>query len=209
MTKIRSAVRCGIAILIIGVSSACSSSGGLGSILGGVLGGGGGGGGNRQNQVSGTIQRVDTRNQQLSIRQSNGQNVTASYDDRTRVSYQDQNYPVTSLESGDEVTVRIQSNGNQYYVDFVQVNRSVSTTGGGATGGSSNVQSLQGIVRRVDPSNGVFIIDASNNVQLTVSLPYNATRNDVSRFQNLRVGDNVRFYGIYLNNARVELRQFY
>ena len=209
MTKIRSAVHCGIAILIIGVSSACSSSGGLGSILGGVLGGGGGGGGNRQNQVSGTIQRVDTRNQQLSIRQSNGQNVTASYDDRTRVSYQDQNYPVTSLEFGDEVTVRIQSNGNQYYVDFVQVNRSVSTTGGGATGGSSNVQSLQGIVRRVDPSNGVFIIDANNNVQLTVSLPYNATRNDVNRFQNLRVGDNVRFYGIYLNNARVELRQFY
>ena len=40
-------------------------------------------------------------------------------------------------------------------------------------------------------------------------MPYNASRADVQRFQNLRNGDNVRFYGVYLNNSRVELRQFY
>jgi len=42
-----------------------------------------------------------------------------------------------------------------------------------------------------------------------VSLPYNARSSDVNRFRNLRSGDNVRIYGVYLNNSRVELRQFY
>lgn len=204
MTNIRKAVRYGIAVLALGASSACSSAGGLGGILGSVLGGGT----SQQNQVTGTIQGVDTRSQQISIRQSNGQTATVSYDDRTQVSYQDQNYPVTALEYGDEVTARIRTSGNSYYTDLVQVNRSVSGSGG-TGGGSANVQSLQGIVRRVDVANGIFTIDANSNVLLTVSLPYNASRNDVNRFQNLRVGDNVRFYGVFLNNTRVELRQFY
>jgi hypothetical protein len=44
---------------------------------------------------------------------------------------------------------------------------------------------------------------------VTVSMPYNARRQDVTTFQNLRNGDNVRLYGVYLNSTRVELRQFY
>lgn len=207
MINMKSALRGGIAVLAIGASSACSSSGGLGGILGGVLGGG-----SQQNQITGTIQNVDTRSQQISIRQSNGQTATVTFDNRTQVSYQNQNYPVTALEYGDEVTARIQSGGNSSYTDLVQVNRSVSGTGTGSgnTGsGTGNVQSLQGIVRRVDTQNGIFTTDAGGNVLLTVSMPYNASRNDVSRFQNLRIGDNVRFYGIFLNNSRVELRNFY
>lgn len=205
--NIQKALRCSAMMLAIGVSTACSSSGGLGGILGDVLGGG-----SQQNQVSGTIQNVDTRSQQISIRQSNGQNVTVSYDDRTQVSYQNQNYPVTALEYGDEVTARVQSGNNASYTDLVQVNRSVSgnSSGTGGTGSTSgNVQSLQGVVRRVDVQNGIFTTDAGGNVLITVSMPYNASRSDVSRFQNLRIGDNVRFYGIFLNNSRVELRNFY
>ncbi|MEO5580087.1 MAG: hypothetical protein ABIR58_05465 [Gemmatimonadaceae bacterium] len=208
MTTIRRTVRYAVAALAIGASTACSSTGGLGGILGDVLGGGN----SQQNQVSGTIQGVDTRSQQISIRQSNGQTVSVGYDNRTQVSYENQNYPVTALEYGDEVTARIRADNNSYYADLVQVNRSVRGSGGtsgGTSGGSGNVQSLQGIVRRVDVANGIFTIDANSNVLLTVSLPYNANRNDVSRFQNLRVNDNVRFYGVFLNNTRVELRQFY
>ena len=54
-----------------------------------------------------------------------------------------------------------------------------------------------------------FIVPASNSVTLMVSMPYNPSRNDASRFQSLRTGDFVRFYGVFLNNSRVELRQFY
>jgi hypothetical protein len=71
------------------------------------------------------------------------------------------------------------------------------------------VQSLQGTVRQIDRTNGLFSLEASNGVTLTVSMPYNPRSTDVERFQNLRSGDRVRFYGIFLNNSRVELRQFY
>ena len=40
-------------------------------------------------------------------------------------------------------------------------------------------------------------------------MPYGARSTDVQTFNNLRVGQNVRFYGVYLNTSRVELRQFY
>ena len=185
---------------------ACSQAGSLGSVLGSVLGGGGGA---SQNQVSGIVRSVDTRNQQISLQQSNGQTVGIGFDNQTKVVYQNQNYSVTSLENGDKVTARIQQTSNgAYYTDYVQVDASVQTTTGSSST-SGEVQSLQGTVRRIDVANGWFDVSTSSNVTVTVSMPYNASRTDVQKFQNLRNGDVVRFAGVFLNNARVELRQFY
>jgi hypothetical protein len=183
--------------------SACSQAGGLGSVLGSVLGGGMGGQGS---QVSGYVQGVDTRSQQLYLQQPSGQTVTLVFDNNTQVVYNNQRYPVTSLERGDEVTARVQSSGNgAYYTDLVQVDRSVS----GPAGTSANVQAIQGTVRQVDYTNGLFTIDAQNGSRLTVQLPSNISRADLDRFRNLRPGDYARFYGAFLSNSRVELRQFY
>jgi hypothetical protein len=156
--------------------------------------------------VSGYVQGVDTRNRQIGIQQSNGQTLVVAYDDQTQVIYQDQRYPVTSLENGDQVTVRIQQlqNGG-YYTDAVQVDRSVS---GPSTMQSGNVQLLQGTVRQVDQANGMFLLDATNGTRLTVQLPQQVGRADLDRFRNLRVGDYTRLYGVYLSTSRVELRQF-
>jgi hypothetical protein len=184
-------------------ASACSSAGGLGNILGSVLGAGTGTGGN---QLSGYVQGVDTRNRQIGIQQSNGQTIAVSYDNNTQVVYNNQNYPVTALESGDQVTLRIQQMQNGgYYTDVIQVDRSVS---GPSTIQSGNVQLMEGYVRQVDQQNGLFLLDASNGARITVQLPQQIARNDLDRFRNLRVGDYTRFYGVYVSNARVELRQF-
>lgn len=198
---IRQAARSGAAILALAAIGACNNSS-LGNILGGVLGNGQGQG----DQVSGVVQGVDTRSQQIVLQQSNGQSVGLSYDNQTQVVYQNQNYPVTSLERGDQVTARIQSTNNGgYYTDLVQVDRSVS----GTSTSSANVQSFQGTVRQVDRTNGLFSLEAGNYGLLTVGLPYNVSRSDVDRFNSLRAGDYVRLYGVPLNNSRVELRQFY
>lgn len=182
-------------------NGACSQ---LGSILGGA---GGAGGSPQSNQVSGHVEGVDTRTQQIVIQASNGQRVALSYDNQTAVVYQNQNYPVTALERGDQVTARLQSTSNGgYYTDLVQVDRSVSETGAGA--GSGSVQSLEGTVGQIDRSNGAFRLDG-NNASVIVALPYNVRQSDLNRFQNLRVGDRVRLSGVFLNNSRVELRQFY
>ena len=188
------------ATLMVMTAGACAGNQ-LGNILGGVLGGG-----TQASQLSGTIRGVDTRAQQIAIQQSNGQTVPVNYDSQTQVVYQNQNYSPTALENGDRVTARIQANGSQYYTDYVQVDQSVNTTVGSS---NANVQLLQGTVRQVDVRNGIFTVDVNNNATLTVTMPYNPSSSDVNRFNALRNGDFVRFYGTYLSSSQVQLRQFY
>ena len=184
---------------------ACSSAGTLGNVLGSVLGGGG-----TSNQVAGTIQGVDTRNRQIGIRQSNGQTVAVSYDQNTKVIYQNPQYAITNLETGDAVTVTVQDNGNGgYYTSTVQVTQSVSS-GSTSNGQTGNATSYQGAVRQVDRANGLFTIDDQNAGRITVYLPNNLGRADTDRYNNLRSGDNVRFYAYRTNNSsQVQLQQFY
>jgi hypothetical protein len=196
------------AVSTVILATACSQLGGLGSVLGGAAQ-------PQASQVSGTVQSVDTRNQQIVLQATNGQSVALYFDTQTQVSYQNRSYSVTNLERGDRVTARIQQAQNGgYYTDLVQVEQSVQDAGGvysGNTGtaGSGTVQSLQGTVRQVDRTNGLFTVDIGNSNTLTVSMPYNPPQADQTRFQNLRSGEAVRFYGVFLNNTRVELRRFY
>jgi hypothetical protein len=212
ITHATRAARRGAAALLLAATAACANAGNVGEILGSVLGGGaggaGGGGSSRNNVVSGVVRGVDARAQQIGLQLSNGQTVGIVFDNQTQVVYNNQSYPVTSLDPGDQVTARIQQSGNAYYTDLVQVDRPVQSSGSGGTA-SSNVQSLQGTVRQVDPTNGLFSLATGNGGTVIVSLPYNVSRADQNRFQSLRSGDTVRLYGVFLNNQRVELRQFY
>lgn len=201
MISIRSVARGGAAAMFLLATTACSNNSNLGDILGGVLGGG-------NSNVTGTIAGVNTRLQQIGIQQSNGQTVTVSYDNNTQVVYQNQNYSVSSLEYGDQVTARVTNSNNTsggYYTDLIQVNQSVS----GSQGGLGNVQTFEGTVRSIDRTNGYFTISSNNYGTLTISMPYNPRQTDLNRFNGLRIGDFVRLSGLMLNNSRVELRQFY
>lgn len=201
-------VKLGALGMLLASASACSSAGGLGglgSILGSVLGQGQGQG----NQVSGYVRGVDTRNQQIGIQTQDGQNVSVAYDRNTQVSYQNQSYPVSALENGDQVTLRLQqSNNGGYYTDLVQVDQSVRNGSNGSVYQSGNVQLLEGEVRGVSPQQGYFTVNSRNGGVLSVQLGNQVSRNDVSRFNSLRRGDYVRFYGVYTSNSSVELRQF-
>ena len=187
------------AVSTLVVLAACSNTG-LGNVLGSVLGGGG--------KVSGYVQGVDTRSQIIALQSSNGQTVNLQYDNQTKVVYNNQNYPVTSLDRGDQVTASVQTTrNNEYYTDLVQVDQPVQGSNGSTASG--NVQTIQGTVRGIDTQNGLFSLDLGTGTRVTVSMPYSPSRADRNRFQNLRQGDYVRIAGVYLNNTRVELRQFY
>jgi len=154
---------------------------------------------------------VDVRARQVGLRLSNGQTLVLAYDGQTQVIYQNQRYAVTALERGDQVTARVQSDGNVYYTDLMRVDRSVSSAGDGWSNGwgGAQAQALQGTVRQVDRSNGLFTLDVNNRVRVLVSLPSALSRSDIYRFQRLRPGDFVRLYGVFVTNSRVELQQFY
>jgi hypothetical protein len=218
MTIFQSTRRTAAALALVALSSACSQLGQIGSVLGGATQ-------PQASQLSGTVQGVDTRSQQIVIQATNGQQVALLFDQQTQVTYQNRSYAVTNLERGDRITARIQQTQNGgYYTDLVQVDQSVQSStsngdivpsrvnggyGNGNGTGSGTVQSLQGTVRQVDRQNGLFSVDIGNYNTLTVALPYNPSQADLNRFQTLRVGEAVRFYGVFLNNSRVELRRFY
>ena len=191
------------AVGMLAALGACSSVGNLGNILGGVLGRGG-----QAGQVSGYVQGVDTRSQIIALQQPNGQPVNLLFDNQTKVIYNNQSYAVTSLDRGDQITARVQNTDNGYYTDVVQVDRPVQNSTE-ATTTSSNVQNMQGTVRQIDQQNGLFTMDVSNAGRLTVSMPFSPRRADLTKFQSLRSGDVVRIAGVFLNDSRVELRQFY
>jgi hypothetical protein len=199
---------------------ACASNP-LGNVLGGVLSPSTNG-----TQVSATIQSVDTRSQVINLTQGNGQYVSAYYDGRTQVIYQNQVYPVSSLEYGDQVLAHLLNQGNNsYYADTVYVTQPVNSNSSRYPNGNvgrypndntsrypsdnASVQSLSGRVQSIDFNNGLFTVDGGNGVRLTVSMPYRANSQDQNRFNNLRVGDYVRFSGVFVNTSRVELRNFY
>lgn len=202
MTRILKTAALAASVFALG---ACSSTGGLGSVLGSVLGGGTG-----AQQLSGSVRGVDTRNQQISVQQSNGQSVAVLYDQNTKVVYQSRLYTVGNLETGDQITARIQTTqNNAYYTDSITVTQSVTTSTSGGTVSGETVQQLGGTVVSIDRTYGTFLIDAGSGTRITVSMPYQARTADVTTYNNLRVGQYVRLYGVYLNNTRVELRQFY
>ncbi|MBW8768430.1 MAG: hypothetical protein JF589_01595 [Gemmatimonadetes bacterium] len=178
--------------------AACANSRGLGSVLGSAL---------VATQVSGLVQGVDTQSQRISLQSSNGQSMDIRFDGDTKVVFNNQSYPVTSLDRGDQVTVRVQSTRSGYYTDLVQVDQPVRGSSGSAS--SSNVQTIRGTVHDVDTQNGLFSLDVEAGARVMVSMPYSPNRADMKRFQNLRQGDSVRIAGVYLNSSRVELRQFY
>lgn len=195
------AARAGAAAVLLAALPACNNAN-LGDILGGVLGGG-----QQAQRVEGTIRAVSTNNQQITLQQTNGENVALSFDNNTAVIYQNQRYAVTNLEYGDRVVARVLNANGAYYTDSIFVTQSVGTSGSGTASG--NVQSFTGRVGNIDRQNGAFVVDLNNGGAVTVSLPYNVSSGDLQRFQNLRSGDTARFYGVLLNNSRVELRQFY
>ena len=201
MTTFRKTAALAASLFTLG---ACSSAGSLGSVLGSVLGSGTG-----QQQLAGSVRSVDTRNQQISITQSNGQSVAVSYDANTKVVYQSKVYTVGNLDPGDQVVARITTTqNNSYYTDSITVTQSATSTTT-SNGDVVNTQQLQGTVRSINRTYGTFVVDIGSGTEITVSMPYNPRSTDVQTYNNLRVGQFIRFYGVYLNNTRVELRQFY
>lgn len=206
MRGLRGAVLLGAGVAITG----CSQLGGLENVLGGVLGPNAGSG---SGQVAGTVRYVDTQRQTIQITTQNGQTGNVFFDNRTQVVYQQQNYPVTALEQGDEVQLQLQQDqqGN-YYTSYVLVTRSVTNnTGGYNNGGANNTANqvqVEGRVGWIDTQRGQFSL-VTNRGTYTVVMPYNTAASDANQFRGLRQNSYVRVQGQLVSNNQLQLTRFY
>jgi hypothetical protein len=207
----------GFALAGLTVLGACSQLGQVGNVLGGVLGGGGTGTGSA-NEVDGQIRYVDTNNQVIQVTTSSGQTGNVMFDNRTVVSYQNQQYSVTSLEQGDVVAMRVyQDQQGRLYTDQIVVQQDVrggSSNGGYGNGGYNNGSVGTGFVRaegtvgQVDVSRGLFQLRTSYGTTYTVSMPYSAAASDRDMFNRLRSGSYVSIEGNQVGQGQIQLTRF-
>jgi hypothetical protein len=136
----------GLLTLIAAASLAgCGAARQIDDVLGAVMGPA------ANSQLSGEVVSVDTRNQQIQIRTTDGRTGYINYDSNTKVYYNNQQYNVTSLENGDLVAMNVQNtNNNQIYTDQITVTQSVQDRTGTGTIDSSGLQRLEGTVGVID-----------------------------------------------------------
>ncbi len=200
--------RMAVLLAVVLALPACSSLGPLGDILGSM--GGIPGGSQQSGQITAEVQQVDSRQQQIYVRTQDGRTGAVFYDRNTAVVYRQQQYPVTALERGDVVTMRVQQDSrNNLYTDYIVVEQSVQERTGQSPGGiGGQMQRLEGRIGRIDYERGMFELQGQFSGVVIVGLPYNPPRALADRFRRLRSGDYVRIEGQYLSQDRVELYRF-
>lgn len=197
----------GVLALAVGLAmSGCAQAGALGDILNP------GGTASNDQLVQGDVTFVNANQQYVQVQTTRGQLANIRFDNRTQVVYQQRAYPVTALERGDQVSVRIQqTQQGELYTDQILVTRSIQeiqgTTGQNTSG--RQYTRVEGYVGAVDTQRGMFQLRAQNGGMIWVSLPYNASRTTVDRFQRLRANDFVRIGGYPISSDRFELDGFF
>ena len=189
--------------LLVGLAGACApleSLGGMGDVFGGGT------------SLYGEVRSVDTRRGRIQVREQYGRDRTVRYDNRTRVTYQNRQYPVSALERGDEVQMRVAyDRNNTAWAERIEVRSSARRTDRRDRDGDwdddddwddrddrsrrdvwgSRVERLEGRVQGIDVRRGYFTMTESGS-RVLVYMPRNARREDVRRFERLRRGERVR-----------------
>lgn len=169
--------------------------------------------GRTSNEVTGTVSRVDSRDQTIRMRDDRGRDVRVRYDRRTRVTYRGRDYRPDALERGDLVTARLQRDRyGDLYTRQVIVRRD-SRGGRDARDRPDDRdvregrQTIDGRVGRVDRDDGRFQLRTASGT-VWVTLPYRPSGSIENRFRRLRQGDQVRVQGRWINDRRFELDRF-
>jgi cold shock CspA family protein len=188
-----------LAVLGVGVIAAAACSP-LGALDGVVLGPG-----DRHSVMDGQVRSVDLRRSRVEIRDQWNRGQTLRVDRSTRVVYRQRDYPISALERGDVVRVRVARDRNgTVWADRIDVRESVRDRGGS----HGRAERLTGTVDHVDSRRGFFTISPGRNQTLVVYVPSRVSRDDERRFQRLRRGDRVRVEVVPVGRGTAELVRF-
>lgn len=182
-------------------ASGCGQLAPIGEVLGGVISPAG-----PTDALEGEVRFVDDRQRHIGLRTPEGQTGTIPYDDRTRVVFQQKEYPVSALEPGDLVEVELAAGpGGAALAGMVYVQRNVRE---GRPTGEPASERLYGTVGEVDRERGRFAMRPQFGGTVVVALPYNPADASVHRFESLRDGQAVQVEVHRISDTRYELRRF-
>jgi|SRR5690606_13525019 len=159
----------------------------------------------RSAQLHGEIRSIDTWRGRIHLREDRGRNRTVRYDRYTRVVHGNRQYPVSALERGDRVRIRVvyDRSGNAV-AERIDIRQSVRDRGGIGR----RVERLAGTVRHLDVRRGYFTLEQGRSRSVVVRVSNNIRREDARRFSRLRRGDRVRVDVLPVNRSTVQLIRF-
>jgi hypothetical protein len=166
----------------------------------------------RPGELSGEIDRIDRSRREIYVTAADGRKLTVPFDiNRTQVIYHGREYAVDNLEAGDRIAYRPLPR-DASYIDSIRVLEPVQARSPSPTArpapSRSRVDVVEGTVERVDHSLGTFEVRPRAGRMVTVSVPYNASPEDVANFRALRRGDQVRLEGEFINPESLQLLSF-
>lgn len=159
-------------------------------------------------EIVGELTGIDMRLKEIYLRPTQDNSSRSSvrtirFDDGTQVIYRGKEYPVSSLEVGDVITLQVWNldrGGSTNLVRVQQNSRDRELS-------SSETQRIEGTVERVDASAAMFELRATTGANVRVSLPPNAQRSMTDQVERLHRGDRVLAEGRYLSRDRFELER--
>jgi hypothetical protein len=185
-------------------------AGGLG-VLGDILTAGDPAAGG-QGVVTVEVQEVRQARQDIVVRTQDGQQGPILYDQATQVVYQNQQYPVTSLERGDIVDMRVHQVQQGYYTDLIQVRTPVQErtagTGGGTAATPAGVYRIEGTIGAIDTGASRFTLNMTQGGTVEIVIPSGAPAADHERLRQHRAGDYVRVEVRAVDQQSAELIRF-
>lgn len=163
-------------------------------------------GGTEEGRITGELSKVDPGEEVLGIRTPNGTPIIVGFDSRTRVVHRGRDHRPDELEVGDVVTLRVRATRHgDLFTELVEVREAARQPGGDHRLG---IHRTEGRVEEVDLRRGRFVLAPGHDRPVTVSLPFDAGRPAVQRFQRLQAGQWVRIEGYRLGEDRLELAGF-
>jgi hypothetical protein len=185
------------------VATGCA--GGL-EALGDILAAPGAGG--QEGVITVEVQEVRQPSQEIIVRTQQGQQGPVLYDQNTQVVFQNQQYPVTALERGDVVDMRIQEIQQGYYTDLIQVRTPVQDRQAGTGAPTApDVYRVEGTLGAIDIQNWTFQLNMTQGGTVQVVVPAAAT-DARERLRQHQAGDYVRVEIRPLDQQRAELVRF-
>ncbi len=179
-----------LALTIAAAGCSGNTLGAIGDILNTPIGGSGQA---QSGNVTVEIQQVQESQQQIIVNTQDGQQGAVLYDQNTQVVYQNQQYPVTSLEQGDVVNMHVQQVQQGYYTDVIEVQTPVQQRQGGTTTGpASGVLQIEGTIGQVNASQAWFTLNMTQGGTVTITIPSTASSAARARLSDYRAGDYVR-----------------
>jgi hypothetical protein len=158
--------------------------------------------------VQGEVRSIDSRRGAMQVREDRGRTFSVRLDNRTQVTSGSRRLPLSYVERGDHVRVRVAyDRSGTAWADRIEVREGRRDGRGWPGDVGARTERVSGRVASVDTRRGFFTLEQSRS-RMVIQVPQRLSNADARRFDRLRRGDRVTVDVRVHGRNQVELVRF-